>query len=751
MAFSSACNFISVTGGRGGVGKSVCAANLAFAIAVELRVPVLLVDCDNRTCGDQNIITGLAPVKTIYELTTYTGSIAPQAFDSLFAKHPVGVHYLAAVKSPGETLNVNAESAVKQLEELSKSFKFIVGDLGSDLGPLQKSLIDASTALLLVTSPDVLTINQTIKVINEMLAMAVPLDMIQLVVNRANQPLGLDAKTIAQNLRLNLIGVINQDDGLFIGSVQRQQPVVLSAAGTSYATSFHEIVRRLTGGVLQRLKSLSRPVAKPIADTGGMSSDPSQDPRVRLKLRILNELIAKMDLKNGIAQTGKDPEKERMLEEKTRQQISLLVDKEAAGVSRDERAKLIKEILDESLKLGPLEDLLKDDAVTEIMVNGFAKIFVEKSGKLSLSPIIFTSNSHLRQVIERIMSPLNRRIDEKTPYQDARLKDGSRVNAIIEPLSIDGPALTIRKFSKKPFTVEKYYDYGSMTRGMGEFLKVCIENAVNVVVSGGTGSGKTTLLNCLSAFIPAKERIITVEDAAELQLKQEHVVRLETRPASMDGTGAITIRDLIRNSLRMRPNRIIVGETRDGAALDMLQAMNTGHDGSMTTTHANSPRECIQRLETLCLMAGMDMPIKAIREQISSAVQLIVQISRMSDGSRKVLSIAEVNGIQGETVVITEIFKFKEMGFDRERKIIGEHKPTGAIPKFIEKFDQKGVVIPRGLFNPDPPKPMPQAVGSPSPIPVSQPQQRPAGVATGVPPNITAFKKPDGGNSGGKT
>jgi septum site-determining protein MinD len=286
---------------------------------------------------------------------------------------------------------------------------------------------------------------------------------------------------------------------------------------------------------------------------------------------------------------------------------------------------------------------------------------------------------------------------------DARLKDGSRVNAVIEPLSIDGPAVTIRKFKKGGISPEQYVNYGSITKPMIDFLKICVENGLNVVISGGTGSGKTSLLNMLSSFIPANERIVTVEDAAELQLQQEHVVRLETRPSSLEGTGAISIRDLIKNALRMRPDRIIVGETRDGAALDMLQAMNTGHDGSMTTTHANSPRECVARLETLCLMAGMDLPVRAIREQIASAVNLIVQVSRLSDGSRKVMSITEVVGMQGEVVSLQEIFRFKETGYDKNRKIQGQFQAMGLIPSFIEKFEQKGVIVPRDIFTNKPP------------------------------------------------
>jgi septum site-determining protein MinD len=365
--------------------------------------------------------------------------------------------------------------------------------------------------------------------------------------------------------------------------------------------------------------------------------------------------------------------------------MPIIIDSEYTSLGRY-RSKIIKEVLEEALGLGPLEDLLAEQAVSEIMVNGYKKIFVERGGKITLSTVTFTSNMHLRNVIERIVTPLGRRIDEKTPYVDARLKDGSRVNAVIEPLAIDGPAVTIRKFKKGGIAPEKYVEWGSLTKGMLDFLKICVENGMNVVISGGTGSGKTSLLNMLSGYIPAHDRVVTIEDAAELQLGQEHVVRLESRPANMEGTGAVTIRDLVKNALRMRPDRIVVGECRDGAALDMLQAMNTGHDGSMTTTHANTPKECIGRLETLCMMAGMGLPVEAIKSQIASAVNLIIQQSRLSDGSRKITSITEVQGMQGEVVTLAEIFKFKETGYDINRKIKGQFQFTGTVPKMAETF-----------------------------------------------------------------
>jgi septum site-determining protein MinD len=719
---------IAVVGGKGGVGKSVFAANFAAALMLELRAQTLLIDADSKSCGDQNVILGVRPQKTIAEVAQFQGAISPQTMAQIVTPHSSGLGYIGAVRGPEETLTANPELFMKQLEALSRHYKFIVADLGNDLKEFQMALLQEATAIVIVTVPEVLVINQTQRLIHELLTATFPMEMFQLVVNKVT-PSGVNPQAIAQSLRLPVMGLIPQDEVTTLGSLQRGTPFVLGQNKAPLSAAYHDVVRKITGGPLQRLKTLSRPQASGAASAAGhaesaqASGSTSSDVRTALKIRVHNELIKAMDLKKGITETNNDPAKEKALRQKTLQTITQIVDRESPGMARDDRSRTIKEVLEEALGLGPLEDLLADPAVTEIMVNGHKRIFAEKNGKVQLTPVSFTSNLHLRNVIERIVTPLGRRIDEKTPYVDARLKDGSRVNAVIEPLSIDGPALTIRKFKKGGIAPEQYVSYGSITKPMIDFLRICVENGLNIVISGGTGSGKTSLLNMLSSFIPANERIVTVEDAAELQMQQEHVVRLETRPANMEGTGAVTIRDLVRNALRMRPDRIVVGETRDGAALDMLQAMNTGHDGSMTTTHANSPRECIARLETLCLMAGMELPARAIREQISSAVHLIVQISRQSDGTRKVTSITEVCGMQGDTVTLQEIFRFKETGFDKNRKVLGQFQALGMIPTFIEKLEQRGVVIPRELFSNEKPA-------------ATAPARQPGNPFPGVMPNL---------------
>lgn len=713
MAINSQCHLICITGGKGGVGKSVFAANLALAFQLELRQQVLLIDADAKSCGDQNVILGLKPIKNLSEVSQFTQPITNQTLPQLVSFHPGGIHYLAAVRGPDENLIADAELVAKQTENFSRIYKFIVVDIGHDIGPLQMSFIMEASAVIVVTNPELLVINHTQKLINELLTQTVPLDLVQLVINKFS-PGGLNPQSISQTLRIAPLAMIPIDDQTVSNSIQKSTPFVFAANQAPISAAYHEVVRKLTGGVLQRIKQMARPKGGsqnlPVAGGEGEVRD-KLDPRTILKLKVHSELIKAMDLKKGITDTQGDPAKEKALQQKTLQSITLIVDRESPNLARDERSRVIKEVLDEALGLGPLEDLLADQTVSEIMVNGHRRIFIERGGKVQLTPVTFTSNLHLRNVIERIVTPIGRRIDEKTPYVDARLKDGSRVNAIIEPLSIDGPALTIRKFKKGGISAEKYLEFGSMSKSIVDFLKICVENGLNIVISGGTGSGKTSLLNMISSFIPANERIVTVEDAAELQMQQEHVVRLETRPANMEGTGAVHIRDLIKNALRMRPDRIVVGECRDGAALDMLQAMNTGHDGSMTTTHANSPRECISRLETLCLMAGMDLPVRAIREQIASAVNLIIQISRLPDGSRKINSVTEVVGMQGDIVTLAEIFRFKETGYDKNRRIQGVFQALGHIPTFIEKLESKGVLIPRDIFSNDP-KVVSQGLGS---------------------------------------
>ena len=410
------------------------------------------------------------------------------------------------------------------------------------------------------------------------------------------------------------------------------------------------------------------------------------------KNAILGYLVQNIDQK--LLEKGDETMLRRRVEELVEEKLRA----EKLPYSRQIRNRLVSDMADEILGFGPIEPLLRDPTVTEVMVNRSDQVYCERFGKLELTDIQFRDGEHIRHVIDKIVTPLGRRVDESSPMVDARLPDGSRVNAIVPPLSLNGPVLTIRKFAVDPYTVEDLIGFGTITQGMAAFLAACVKVKLNVLVSGGSGAGKTTLLNVLSSFIPEGERIVTIEDAAELKLHQPHVVRLESRPPNIEGKGEIKIRDLVRNSLRMRPDRIIVGEVRGGEALDMLQAMNTGHEGSISTVHANSPRDGLARMETMVMMAGMELPSRAIREQIASAIHLIVQIARLSDGSRKVVSVSEVQGMEGNVVVLQDLFAFQQKGVSEGGKVLGTMQATGMVPKFQERFNAASVRLPAEIF-----------------------------------------------------
>jgi len=418
--------------------------------------------------------------------------------------------------------------------------------------------------------------------------------------------------------------------------------------------------------------------------------NPQRDTYIDLKTRVQNRLLAELD-------PGMDITKVNEVRTTIQELFEQILSEENIVLSRPERHRLFEQISAEILGFGPLQPLLEDETITEVMVNGAKNIYVERAGKIYRVPFTFESDEHVLRIIDRIVAPLGRRIDESSPYVDARLPDGSRVNAVIPPISLVGPVITIRKFFKNPLTVEQLIQFGTLTPETITFLKACVEARLNIIISGGTGSGKTTLLNVLSQFIPNDERIITIENAAELQLRQEHVVTLESRPPNIEGRGEVTIRQLVINALRMRPDRIIVGEVRDEAALDMLQAMNTGHDGSMTTAHSNSPRDALARIETMVLMAGMELPMRAIREQVASAVDLVIHQERLRDGSRKVVNISEVSGMEGDVITMTDLFLFEQSGYENG-KVAGRLRATGLRPKFIDKIEASGIHLPASIF-----------------------------------------------------
>ncbi len=449
------------------------------------------------------------------------------------------------------------------------------------------------------------------------------------------------------------------------------------------------LLRRLESKDDDNIQSKAKRTDKKTAATITTATNPEKDVKQKIHQAIVEEV--KPELLSDVSR-----------EEELRTEILEIANRVMAEsgvlITRQDKQRIAQDLTDEVMGFGPITPLLNDDDVSEVMVNSPNRVYVERRGKLELTGVAFRDNEHVLQMIEKIVAPLGRRIDESSPMVDARLPDGSRVNAIIPPLAIKGPAVTIRKFSRDPFGIEDLVGFGTLSASMARFLQAAVVGRLNIIVSGGTGSGKTTTLNCISGFIPPDERIVTIEDAAELQLRQEHVVTLETRPPNIEGKGMISMRDLVRNSLRMRPNRIVVGEVRGGEALDMLQAMNTGHDGSLTTGHANSPRDMLARLETMVLMAGMELPMRAIREQISAAIDIIVQQSRLRDGSRKITHISEVVGMEGEIITLQDIFVFKQTDRDLAGKVVGEFRPTGIRPRCYDLLQSSGVMLPPELF-----------------------------------------------------
>jgi pilus assembly protein CpaF len=499
---------------------------------------------------------------------------------------------------------------------------------------------------------------------------------------------------------------IHSANGTYVNGEPIDRPVLLDGSmvvqiGSSMFRVSDDVEIEAGSAPAQESKAevTAAPAPAPEEEETHAVADPMRELRRSVQEQIQKELLKRMDMKR-LTMQGVDREG---LEDTARGKIRQIVDEVVANGRLPEGidpVRLEDDVFNEAMRLGPLEELLADDSVSEIMVNGPDKVYIERGGKLQLSDCQFTDDGSVLSVIERIIAPLGRRCDESQPYVDARLADGSRVNAIISPLALSGPTITIRKFSKKALTPQDFIRFGTWSHNAAEFMKLCVLLRKNIIVAGGTGSGKTTLLNLLSGYIPHSERIVTVEDAAELRLQQPHVVRLEARPPNIEGKGAVTIRDLVKNCLRMRPDRIIVGECRGGESLDMLQAMNTGHDGSLTTVHANSPRDVISRLETMVLMSGMELPSRAIREQIASAVDVIIHESRMSDGSRKVCAITEVTGLEGNQIVMQDIFTFKQQGVGADGKIIGEFKPTGAMPTWFDQLTGRGIRVDPRMFDP---------------------------------------------------
>ncbi len=671
-----------VVGSKGGSGATTLAVNFAKT-AIRIGMPATVVDAD------------LSGRRTLSALLSADEALDAHRTRAIYSVAQIGTLNVLELLDKYENLFALKASEIATVAQTTAAGNgFIFVDAPRPFEEPVRAFFRLAAHVLLIVEPNMLGATSARRLIADFSHFGIPLARISIVVNlRSGRP-EISGRELERSLAASVIGEVpNLNDRNYPKAIET---IVKRLLEFPPDLPFGDLQSSLYSTSSSSNGHVAAPAAGvPQADTAleerrdDVERQRRNEKRTQLKREISGEVTRRVDVV-AASRAHSDGQKYTELREQIGNTInSLLADR--SDVSLQERAELQQEIIDEQLGLGPLEDLMRDERVSEIMVNGPEMIYVEKSGKITLSDRTFKDERHLRTVIERIVAPLGRRIDESSPMVDARLPDGSRVNAIIEPLSLNGSSITIRRFSKKRLQIEDLVRFGSIAEESVGLLRAMVEARLNIVVSGGTGSGKTTFLNILSNFIPNDERILTIEDAAELSLSQDHVVRLESRPANIEGKGAVTIRDLVKNSLRMRPDRIVVGECRSGEALDMLQAMNTGHDGSLTTLHANTPRDAVARLETLVLMAGFDLPIKAIREQIASAVDAVIQIERVRDGSRKISSITEVVGMEGDIVTMQELIRYHQEGIDESGKVLGHFQYTGVQPHHMEKFEETGV------------------------------------------------------------
>lgn len=704
---------------KGGVGNSLVAANLAVSLARDQAKGVCLIDLDLQGPGDMARMLNIVPQRTLVDLAKLLKNEAPLFKKNDFlVKSPVGIDFLAGVLKPQQSSLVEANAIHNVFKMINKDYDFIIVDIGKNFSDASVAVLNHANLILLVVTPDILSVYQTKWVLDTLQFLQIPFRMVKIVLNRAEAIASIDWEDIKSTLTVDIISQIPSEGKVVGFAVNRRVPVVMDSPRSKFSQAIIKLGKQLAQETglfvehkeLDQMRLKETTMEKPgeywqkegLAEylkEGAVAEE--NDSVLQLKRRVHNRLIEELNLKKLDLNVFSDPNKKKELRSRADMLVTNLLTEEAGSFisSHEVRKKMVKEILDEALGLGPLEDLIADPEITDIMVNNKDEIYVERFGKIELTNKKFISNDQVRIVVERIIAPLGRRIDESVPMVDARLADGSRVNAIISPLSLTGPTLTIRKFRKERFKTEELVSMGTLSDTMVEFLKACVLSRKNMIVSGGTGSGKTTILNILSAFISEKERILTIEDAAELKLHQTHWVRLESRPPNIEGKGMITIRDIFRNTLRMRPDRIIIGECRGLESLDMLQAMNTGHDGSMTTIHANSTHDVLSRLDSMILMSGMELPIRAIREMIASAIDVIVHTARLSDGTRKITQITEVAGMKDEMHInLEDIFAFKQKGINSEGKVLGEFCATGYIPSFLEDIKVRGIPLSDSMF-----------------------------------------------------
>lgn len=711
---------ISIFGTKGGVGKTIIGVNLAIDIARETGEHVAFVDLNLSLPGDAELLLGLSDAKSIVQLIPMLDGPGGAILRGFLTQHSSGLTVIPSYGQYKEKKMVTAQVVRRFLSLCAQTYNYIVIDIGSHFSEESIAALDCSHSILLLSQTDLLSLHQTVKSLSYLRLHHFPKERIEVILNNAHPKVKLDDRTITSTLRRQPLQIIPAVPDIVTTSIIRREPFVISAPRSIISRRIGDItlacIRKLAQvpdidfGLFRQVLSADGSVAAGPLDRDGITDDETRKVKIKERDKLINlvknkvhaGLIDRLDLRKLDVETGNDPEKIKLLREQTFKAIVELLDEVGTAiVLREERQKIAKEILDEALGLGPLEDLIKDPTINEIMVNKYNRIYIERRGKIELTEYSFINNRQLLGVIERIVSPLGRRIDESTPFVDARLLDGSRVNAIIPPVSLYGPMITIRKFSQVPYQINDLIQFGTLTEDMAIFFQAAVRTRQNVLISGGTGSGKTTLLNVISSFIPSEERILTIEDAAELQMSQDHVGALEARPPNIEGEGEVTIRDLVRNALRMRPDRIIVGECRGGETLDMLQAMNTGHDGSLTTIHANSPRDSLSRLETMVLFAGYELPSIAIRNQIASAMNLIIQTARFTiDGSRKTTHVFEITGMKGNDITMEPVFLYIQTGVGAKGHVEGRFIPTGYVPSFIKEYQRRGFKISTDIFQP---------------------------------------------------
>ncbi|MGE0267827.1 MAG: ATPase, T2SS/T4P/T4SS family [Candidatus Omnitrophota bacterium] len=715
------CKVITIFSSKGGVGKTLAAVNLAAALSKSDN-KVLLIDLDFQAGQDMSRMLNLTIRNSIVDIIP----LLQQGGEALeieqhATKHQCGLHFIPAVKNNKQIGYITPDNIKPFLQVAKDRYEYIIIDAGRSFSEILISALDFTNLILLVGTPDILSVYQIKWCLEIFQSLHYPLTMIKLILNRSESRGSVAWQEIRSAIQVEIFGHV-PSDGKTVGmALNSGIPCVLDNPKSPVSDAFFKIAVALkkdsiyiqTGdiGKARSMEGIFSPGSfwKKFGvsqHTWGSSVNQyvsEEDETIILKKRIHEKLVERLNLDGISTDALADPESAERIKKSAEQVVLTLLLDEAGGkiTNQEDRTRIVRDIVNEALGLGPLEDFLADPDVTDIMANNKDEIYVEKNGKLIFTNKKFVSNEKMRSIIDRIVAPLGRRIDESTPMVDARLQDGSRINAIIPPLSLAGPMITIRKFGQERLEASDLINkYHSLTKPMAEFLQASVISRKNIIVSGGTGAGKTTLLNVVSEFIPDDERIITIEDAAELKLKKSHWGRLESRPSNVEGKGQVTIRDLFINCLRMRPDRIVVGECRGAEVLDMLQAMNTGHDGSMTTLHANSTRDVLTRMHSMILLSGIELPVRAINEMISSAVQVIVHINRYSDGSRKITGISETLGLSDDfQLKLQDVFIFKQKGLDSDGKIIGDFEATGYIPKCYDDFVTRGIKFDKSAFN----------------------------------------------------